>query len=213
MLLSELIKAFEAKHVLEAAKRGVKEKFFPEKQLALMLSEVCSDIQKSFGIIEVSTDISVVSGTDKYNLSRSFMTIKNAQFGNNTLDEKSTEWFQKQVAASGTPEYYTILFESAIPQIWLYPNPGNDETLTVSYKSNFNFYSPTGGSSQDFGTFDGDDFTGNTVFPTMFDKLIILGMMKQIFPDMEREYRNESMLLRAKQFNGVGLHYNMDGVN
>lgn len=211
MILSELIKAFEAKHVLESMKRGAKEQFFPAKQLALMLSETCSDIQKSFGIIEVTEDVSITSGTDKYNLNQSVMTIKNVVLGE-SLTEKSTEWFQKQLDASGTPQYYTILFESAIPIIWLYPNPSTDDTLTISYKSNFNFYSPSGSSPQDFGAFDGSDFSGNTVFPSIYDKLIILGMMKQIFPDMEAQYMQESMLLRAKQFNGEAIKYNMDGV-
>ena len=77
MILSELVDAFKEHYKLECFKRNTGEKDFPEKFLALILSEVCSDIQKSFGVLECSLPIILVSGSDEYGLNTSVMTVKN----------------------------------------------------------------------------------------------------------------------------------------
>lgn len=218
MILSELIYAFKNDYTLENIKRGTKEIRLLDKQIALMLSKVCSDIQKKFGVIELVKSITVVSGTDKYDLNTSVLEIRSVTNGEIVLVKKSTDWFNKQVAASGTPIYYTLLFNTVLPQLWFYPKPSTDDTITVNYIPNYNLYSPAQATAGDFGNFGiGDSgtvtgFSGNTVFPTKYDTLILLGLMKQMFEGMEGDYLKESVLLRAKQFNGEKLDYNMNGV-
>jgi hypothetical protein len=178
-----------------------------------MLSETCSDIQKSLGVIETSLSIPIVAGTDKYVLNASVMTVKDVMIGCQRLIEKSTAWMETRTALSCSPAHYSILYSSAIPQIWIYGNPVIADTMVVGFESNFNFYSPSSTSAGDFGSFLNSTYTGNTCFPTQYDKLILLGMLKQMFPEIAVEYSKEELLLMSKQFNGETFtKYNMTGI-
>ena len=212
MLLSEAIDLFKRRYSLECLKRRVTEIVLGEKDIVTMLSETCSDIQKSLGVIETSLSIPIVAGTDKYVLNASVMTVKDVMIGCQRLIEKSTAWMETRTALSCSPAHYSILYSSAIPQIWIYGNPVIADTMVVGFESNFNFYSPSQVTAGDFGSFLNSAYTGNTCFPTQYDKLILLGMLKQLFKDMEEDYLKESILLRAKQFNGRKFGYSMDGV-
>lgn len=216
MLLKELIDAFKEKYKFECFKRNVPEKIINEKFIVLLFSEVVSDIQKNFGVIQTSQSISVVSGTDKYDLTTSTMTIKDTMLGDTKLVEKSSAWMEQQTPLSATPSYYSLIYLSNKPKIWLYPNPVTADTLVVNYVANFNLYSPSSITAGDFGDFSiahANQYTGDTVFPTQYDKLLILGMLKQIFKDIEEDYSKEKMILKARQFNGESLSkYNMTGV-
>lgn len=214
MILQELIDAFRADIFLQSKLRQQPEITLLDKQIALMLSKTCSEIQRKFGIIELSMPISAIVGTSQYALTSSVMNIKEVMPGKNCfreLIEKSTAWFDKRIAVSGNPEFYTVLYSSAIPQLWIYPTPIIADTLTVSYKPNFNLYSPSNNSTtQDFGSYLSTGFTGDTVFPTQYDNLLLLGMMKQVYPDMQADYTKEAIVLLSKQFSGEKLDYRMD---
>ncbi len=222
MLLSELIYIFKNDYSLECLKRGVKEIHLIDKQIAIMLSKVCSNIQKKFGVFEQNEQITLIPGTDKYNLTQSFMEIKNISYwyqgdsaSTRTLVQKSTDVLENQPALNGIPEIYTILFQTAVPQIWLYPNPTVADVIDLNYKLNFNLYSASQATVGDFGDYGitANGFSGNTVFPTMFDNLLLLGLMKQMFKDMELDYKQEAITLLGRQFNGQSLkEYNMSGV-
>ncbi len=222
MLLSELIYVFKNDYSLECLKRGTKEIHLFDKQIALMLSKTCSNIQKKFGVIEQNEQITLIAGTDKYSLTQSFMSIKNIEYwyqGNSAstkvLIQRPVNEIEKQSALNGIPEIFTMLFNSSIPQIWLYPNPTVADTINVNYKLNFNLYSPSQVTTGDFGDYGitGNGFSGNTVFPTLFDNLLLLGLMKQMFKDMETDYRQEAIILLGKLTNGQSMKdYNMQGV-
>jgi hypothetical protein len=212
MLLLEHVDAFKRKYKFECLKRNTayRPDLLDDPFLALLLSEIVGDIQKTFGVIQLSTTIPVVIGTDKYNLSSSAMEIENAVIGTTTLTKKTPDWMQKRISQNGSPEFYTLLYQSAIPQIWVYPNPSaTTDSLIVYYKPNFNFYSPSSTAAGDFGDFyiTNQTFAGNTVFPTQYDKLMMLGFLKQIFPDIQAEYEKEKSLLLVKQFNGEKFDY------
>lgn len=231
MILSELVFAFKNDYMLECIKRGVEQIELLDKQVALMLSKVCSDIQKKFGVIQLEVDVTTVIGTSKYLLTADFLSIDNVCLYYNTdnkidLTLKSDGWMRGQDALSGMPLYYSTRIESAIPFIEFYPVPSEIYTVKVYYKPNFKLYSPSSTTVGDFGNYGltnqqtlpypqieyGGGFTGNTVFPSIYDNLIILGLMKQMFKEYEEDYIKESILLRAKQFNGEKLDYNMPGV-
>jgi hypothetical protein len=83
MKLNELVDDFLAYYKLECLRRGVTQIDLHPRLVTLMLSEVCSDIQKTFGVVESSTIINLISGTDKYTLNSSVMTVKDVSI--NTL--------------------------------------------------------------------------------------------------------------------------------
>jgi hypothetical protein len=182
----------------------------------MVLSKSVSEIQKNFGVIEVLLPIPILANTDKYDLTASVMKIKNVVSGGIKLIEKSTKWMEEQIVVSGTPQYYSILYQSSIPKLWIYPKPTDAGTLTVNYIPNFNLYSPSSTSKGDFGDFGiahANVYDGDTVFPTQYDNLILLGMMKQFFPDKEVDYKKERIVLFSRQSNGESLNkYKMDGV-
>jgi hypothetical protein len=213
MILSEIVDLFKRRYSLECLKRRVTEIVLGERDVVTMLSETCGDIQKAFGVIETSLSIPIIAGTDKYDLNASIMTVKDVMIGCEKLTEKSTAWMQSRVALNCSPGHYTILYSSAIPKIWIYGNPIIASTMVVSFQSNFNFYSPSQVTAGDFGSFLNSAYTGNTCFPTQYDKLILLGMLKQMFPEIAVEYSKEELLLMSKQFNGESFtKYSMDGV-
>jgi hypothetical protein len=128
------------------------------------------------------------------------------------LIEKSTSWMQTRIAANGCPVHYSLLYSSATPLLWIYPNPINVGSLIINYNPNFNLYSPSSVNAGDFGSFINDSWSGNTTLPTQYDKLLLLGMLKWLFKDMEEDYLKESMLLLSKQYNGETFtKYSMEG--
>ncbi|MFA5715244.1 MAG: hypothetical protein WC998_05870 [Candidatus Paceibacterota bacterium] len=215
MLLQELVDAFKKKYQLECFKLSIKPMLIGDKLTALMLSEVVGDIQKTFGVMQLSLSKDIVVGTDKYDLTSSVMEIENVKIGTTTLVKKSVEWLQEQNAQSGNPVYYTLINQNAIPQIWLYPNPNSaDNGMIIYYKPNSNYYSPSSTEAGDFGDYGiaGTEFSGNTVFPAQYDKLMLLGLVKQLFArqqnqDIHINYEKEKSLLLVKQFNGEKFDY------
>jgi hypothetical protein len=216
MLLSEFVDLFRERYKLECFKRNVPPQLMTDPFITILLSKAVSDTQKQLSVIEVSQSITLIVSTAKYNLNSSLMTVKNVTLSKIPLEQVSAKWIQEQIEVSGTPAKFAILYESAIPQLYLYPTPSSVGIITVNYKPNFNFYSPSSTTIGDFGDFritTAEGFHGNTVFPTQYDELTLLGMLKQLFNDIEQEYRKEKFLLMAKQISGVGLNkYNMDGV-
>uniref|UniRef100_A0A6H1ZQ98 Uncharacterized protein n=1 Tax=viral metagenome TaxID=1070528 RepID=A0A6H1ZQ98_9ZZZZ len=213
MKLNELISAFKNKYWLECSLRKVTEIDFKAKHLALMLSEVFADIQKRLGVIEATTTETSVSGTAVYDLTSSFMTIKSVSYGNTPLDKVSTSWIKtinaETETVTGTPTKYAILYEDNVPQLYLYPTPASSgDDIIIQSESNFNLYSPTA-VSNDFGTFNGTTFSGDTTIPTQYDLAIILGMMQQVFPDYNTLYEREMSMLRIKQYNGEKFEYKL----
>jgi len=221
MLLNELVDSFVTKYKMQCLLRSIPQIVLTQNFLALILAEAASDIQKLFGAIELTMPVDLIVGTDKYDLSQSVIDIKNVSSGVNgfILIRKSSDWIEKQSAITSgldnisTPLHYSMLYPAAIPQLLLYPAPTVADTLTVNYTPNFNLFSPSVVTTQDFGLFDGKAFSLNTVFPTQYDKLLLLGMMKQIFKDFEGDYQKEEALLKVLQFNGEKFDYHYDGIN
>ena len=212
MILSEIIYAFEVKHKIECAKRVVKEIDLNAKIKALMLSEVTSDIQKRFGAIELTATYDSVGGTSAYSISSQLINPKVVKFSDIVLEKTTTEWIKKQSSQTGQPYKYAILQEGATAQLLLFPTPDISETDVIYIQANYNFglYSPNAGNSQDFGVFNGSVFSGNLTLPQQYEKAIILGMLKQIFADIEVQYERELALLKVLQYNGEKFEYDFN---
>ena len=91
----------------------------------------------------------------------------------------------------------------------MFPTPDISETDVIYLQANYNFglYSPNAGNSQDFGVFDGSTFSGNLTLPQQYENAIILGMMKQMFKDIEGGYERELHLLKVLQYSGEKFEY------
>ena len=213
MKLSELIYSFDMDYLLECSKRNAKRIDFTNPHKALMLSKAVSDIQKNFGVIECSLQMITQTGNNLYGLSNSFMVVKSVIYNGYPLQKTTTEDILSSVSPNSSPTKYTIQYLDDTASLLLYPTPANNtDTILVQGVFDYTLYSPST-NNNDFGKFDGSTFSGNTVFPSQYDRLILLGMQKQIFNDIEEEYRREKLLLMAKQFNGQNLNeYRMTGV-
>lgn len=209
MLLAELVDAFKVDYKFECLKRDTKEIYLTDKYLALMLSKTVSDLQKRLGIIEVSSTLTSTNGTQAYSISSSFMNPKAVLYDSYPLEKKSTQWIKEQYAQTGTPTCYAIQYEDRTAKLFLYPTPNSSETILLTGNYNYQLYSPSGGSTQDFGVFDGTSFSSNTVLPTQYDAAMLLGMMKQIFKDVGQDYDREISLLRVRQYNGEKFTYEL----
>lgn len=209
MILSELIYAFEAQYKLECLKREVKEIMINAKMKALMLSTTVSDIQKRLGVIEATATYDSVAGTSAYSISSKFINPKVVKYGDTVLTKTTTEWIKKQPTQTGAPYKYAILQEGATANLYLFPIPDSAGTDNILLQGNFNLglYSPNAGSSQDFGVFNGSTFSGNLTLPVQYEQAILLGMMKQMFKDIQPEYDREMNMLKVLQYNGESFEY------
>lgn len=212
MKLNDLIYAFKNDYELQCEFRGIKPIALRHKQLALILSKIVSDLQKKLGVIEASYTASSINGTASYSISASFMTPQTILYDGYPLKKKSMQWIKEQYAQSGSPMYYAIQYTDRTAKLYLYPTPdtSGDDNIVIQCKYNYNLYSPSD-SSQDFGTFTSGAFSSDTVLPSQYDQALLLGMMKEIFPDYKPQYLEEVSLLRVKQYNGEGLTYDFGG--
>ena len=209
MKLNELIDAFYTNYLIACKMRGVEFIDFTKREQALILSKTVSDLQKSFNIIEVNTSKTSISGTNSYALTNTFMNPKVVSYGGNILVKKSTEWINSQTMQQGIPTYYTIQYLTSIPNLLLYPTPASSgDTIVIVSNLDMQIYSPSA-SSNDFGTFDGEVFSGNLNLPTVYDQAVLYGMLSQIFPDIKAQYEQEKILLKVKQYNGVKFEYKL----
>lgn len=69
------------------------------------------------------------------------------------------------------------------------------------YSVNPLYYSPSAGSNQDWGNFDGSTFSGNLVIPDKYKDLLILFMLGKCFDDKKQEFENE--LIRSAGMSGA----------
>lgn len=211
MTLNSLIYAFKNDYEIQCLLREIKPIPFRFKQIAMFLSKVVSDVQKRFGVIEASFTATSVNGSASYSISASFMEPKVVLFDSIPLEKKSMRWIKEQYAQSGTPMYYAIQYTDRTAKLYLYPTPDSDDLdIVIQCNYNYNLYDPTD-STNDFGTFDGTTFSSNTVLPTQYDNVLLLGMLNQIFPDYKLKYEEECSLLRVKQYNGEKFTYDFGG--
>lgn len=198
MDISGLIEVFKAKYKIECFRRQVPENSISNKLMILMFSESVGDIQKIFGVLETQMIRGFRTGVGKYSLNSSLMTVKNVVIGGMPLRMRSTDWMEKQISVNGMPTDYAIVYTKSMPSILLYPIPTSADNMVINGVFNFDFADPTG---------DPNDADYDEVFPSQYDKLIVLGMMKQLYKDLEPDYQREKTLLYSLQYNGEKFDY------
>lgn len=69
-------------------------------------------------------------------------------------------------------------------------------------------------STQDWGTFNGNKFTGNLLLPERYTEAVVLGMLSKIFPDLRNDYEFELKTLKGgkQDLTQISLEYNLGGI-
>jgi hypothetical protein len=90
-------------------------------------------------------------------------------------------------------------------KIKIYPTPDTAETLTVIYNSATGYYSPTLGANQNWGWFDGNDFSDTIKLPQEYTEAIVMFVLDKLLGGNVYQMQYEQQLDSLKQTK----HYNV----
>lgn len=201
MTLQHLRDAFVMEYKLECQKTGTREILFGDKQIAYMISKAQQDLINRLKISELYTDVSLTAVTTytEYTLPSNFGAVaKRPKIGDVELDIVNREDIPSSGTLSqGTPEKLAIYFNGTEYKMSVYPLPSSAMTLRLWYFIDTAYFNPASTSAQDWGTFDGSQFSGNVKFPDKYLKAIIDFMVGEVFPQRKGEYEFELSKLKA----------------
>ena len=189
MTLKEVYELFIANYKRECLKRGIKEVRIPIGILASDISRAQQDIQRRKWVVETSYDLSLTANTNTYNLPSNFGRQKIVTIGDIPLKEVTSRMIQEADSLYGNALVFAIIVGN--PQkIMFYPAPSLNTTAKIYFYPDFNFYSPSG-DTEDWGSFDGEEFSGNLMLPDRYINAVILYLMALWFNDFELKYERE----------------------
>ena len=195
MTLAEIRDQFNALYLIETLKRQVPKIPLGNKEIAFFISASQQDIQRRLAVVTVSQDI-VMTGTNIYGLNSNFGNDLTAVCGGVTLARKSVKWLRELISSSMAGDYYAI-YPSGNTQYLL--TTVSSGTLTIYYHPDFNYYRPSLGGSEDWGTFDGITYSGKLLIPDRYDMAVLYRMLAFIFPDYLAMYEKELKSLRESR--------------
>lgn len=216
MTITEVRNAFERKYRLACAKRGASPIDFGNGEIALMISEAQQKIVNELKIIETYADISLTVQTEftTFSMPSNYGEIK----GNPTIDGAKLDIVNIDEIpktgdiGSGKPSKIAIYYDGTGYVCAVDPTPSQTYTLRIWYYTNTLFYSPSGATSQNWGSFDGEVFSGNLKIPDKYVIVLLEHMVSQIFDDNYPKFVEELNSLRAKSGNTMsGIKYNLGG--
>ena len=112
------------------------------------------------------------------------------------LAKKSVQWLREKMAGSLSGDYYSI-YPSGNRSYIL--TPVSTGTLTIYYHPDFNYYRPSLGGTEDWGTFDGVTYSGKLLIPDRYDMAVLYKMLAFMFPDFIPMYEKELRSLRESR--------------
>lgn len=209
MTLAELKDQFNALYSLECRKRTLEKIPLGNKELAFFISSSQQDIQRRLAVVTTSYDITL-DGSTTYALPSNFGNDLTVVVGETTLAKKSVKWLRELVAGGSSGDYYSIYVSGNTQYILTSVTAG---TLTIYYHPDFNYYRPSLGSSQDWGTFDGITYSGKLLVPDRYDMAVLYRMLGFVFPDFLTMYEKELKSLRESRVGSTEdqLMYNFGG--
>ena len=183
-----------------------------DAELSFYISAAQQDIQRRLSVVESSTDITLDSLSNLYALPATFGKQKHAYVGNISLEEISIVEAEKRSLTGDNGAWYAIKVTGHFAYVYC---PMTSGTLTVVYYPDLNYYQPSLGASQTWGSFNGVVYSGNLMLPDRYDMAIFYNMLSQIFPDHLALYEKELRSLReSRQFSGSDtLKYTMGGLD
>lgn len=195
MKLSELVDQFRALYLIESQERQIPKIPLGNKELAFLISASQQDIQRRLAVVTVSQDI-VLTGVNLYNLNSNFGNDITAVCGGTVLSKKPVKWIREMIAQSIAGDYYAIYVSGNTQQLLTTVASG---TLTIYYHPDFNYYRPSLGGSEDWGTFNGITYSGKLLIPDRYDMAVLYRMLAFIFPDFLALYEKELRSLRESR--------------
>lgn len=226
MTLQECRNLFITDYKIECLKRGVDivDLANQDKIIASLISEGQREIADRLKILSSWEDItlSAVTTFTTYDLNTNFLKVDRVELlmANNNNDAVKLQEVPIQSIPSmgdllsGTPDRFAIFNDGGAQyKITFYPLSNAAGTIRVWYYIDPGIYSPSGASSQDWGTFDGITFRGTLKIPRKYIVLLITYMLGKFFPDKQQEF--EFKLEREKGNKGnsgrQGISYNLGG--
>lgn len=183
-----------------------------DAEIALYLSVAQQDIQRRLSVVETSTDITLDSISNLYALPITFGKQKHAYAGQTILQEISIKEAEQATLGGNSGAWYAIKVTGHSAYVFC---PMTSGTLTVVYYPDLNYYQPSLGASQTWGSFNGVVYSGNAILPDRYDMAIIYHMLSNIFPDHLALYEKELKSLReSRQFSDTDtLKYTLGGID
>ncbi len=232
MTLQEVRDNFVARYKLVTQGKDAPIMQLDDKLIADLISEAQQDIQRRLQVVELNKLINLVNGTNSYSLPTNFgsdklVLLSDTVSGISKLEASSSNEIYNQIALSDTPTKYAILESGFTQNIILYPTPKDStQSITVYYYPDTNYFSPSGASSQDWGNFDGNLFSGNLKLPERYYKAIIFYMLAQIIPpiigyrrmlinEYQNKYDEELRSLRGSRVSSMSdtINFNIGGIS
>jgi hypothetical protein len=201
MTLLEVRDFFTTFYKLECVKHQVKEIDFQDKIIAAWISAGQQEIVDRLKLLETYYDLAYTAQTTFTPLSLASVTDFGKLLrtepelnivGINDLNTYNADGDVEQ----GEVDSIAVWHDGVAFKVGLSNLPSSAGTIRLWYQKNTGYYSPSGSSSQNWGTFDGSTFTGNLKIPEKYLDLLIKYMLGQIFPDKQQEY--ETVLQRFK---------------
>lgn len=192
MTLSELFDAFDATYKVECAKRNTGGIDIPRKLKALWVSQALQDLQRQVKEFQKYTDVTLVVNTYEYTLPTDFgYPVAVEVVGQGNLDPASLEELEASFQANATTidvppsgasaTQYAIRTDGTNRYIRFNGTPVANPRVWY-YKSSL-LYSPSGGSSQTWGTFDGSTASGALILTDDYVPAIIDFLLSRVFDD------------------------------
>ncbi|MFC2135984.1 hypothetical protein ACFLTH_15315 [Bacteroidota bacterium] len=212
MTILEIRDNFVARYRLECMKRGTKLIEIGDKMIAYLISAAQQDVLRKIPMMKDTKSVSLTTGTYKYDLDTNFgdvESVRDSDYGE--LDRVTVKDLDIIEGTTGAPTQYAIEINDNLPQIY-FDAAETGKTITVNFSIVPNFYSPSGSTAQDWGSFDGSTFTGDLIVPDRYLEAIILHMLGQMFIDFKSLYDIEIDSLRDAQItNKTSIAYRFNG--
>ena len=209
MTISENYNNFLRTYQRECRKRGMKVQRMEIKDIAMDISEAQQDIQRKLNVVIGTYTITLGADNNLYTLPSNFGNLKFAIMGDIPIDVVSNREILNMGSLSGAPTMCAEYVSGHDKKLLVYPTPTDEASLTVYYSVDSLYYSPSGTTSQDWGAFDGDSFTGNLILPDRYNKAINLYVLGLYFDDIEVKYKEEIMSLKGGHSNHAKLEYRL----
>ena len=213
MTLQEIVDAFEQSYKIEATAREITPVVFPRGIEVMWLSQAIQDLQ--FRIKELqSTYVLTLTGALSYSLPLAFGGLIKVTQNDIPLDVVSPENIPQSPAYT-TAQKCAVSNDGSGSGWQLVFDVAPTETIVVSYYNASFLYSPSKGSQQSWGTFDGNVLVGLMVLDGKYEPAIEAFMLSKAlggnarieFMQLYEKHVNE-LLARRLTSENVSLQYN-----
>lgn len=202
MILQEFRDIFIAEYIYEAQKRREPRIELPNKLIASWIAEAQQSINLRVKPIKTYQDVTIVAGLTDYSLNSNYGKAIGGKLGDangvigdvdvilvDTTDLLTTDTSGAKIAIYWDPT-------DSIHKLRVAPAPTENFTIRLWYYADTLWYSPSGATSQDYGSFDGDSFTGNLKIPDKYQMLVKYYLLGKCFNDYS-EYEKQLSILRV----------------